>query len=444
VGVSRRTVLVLGAGAVVATLAVELDAVDRADNRSAPEPAPPGATVAHAIPADAVWVGPSGNDTAPGTRSSPRATLQPGRVNVLTDGTYYGFSQTLPNGTATTVIVPEGQTAVLDGQGTIETALVCGGRTNLYGDLRVTSYAPTSSNVGSNAPIYFGGTAGGSEIDGPTISNSKMAALGFQVPLVITKLTVVGCGYSGILGTTADGTTFGRVDVFRVNRDNHSQDGQLGAIKITRSADVTFSKDVRVVETNGAHGIWTDVSCRRPVVAGAKVLTGAGKPADVGLLLEETEGGSVVGAEVEGAYAAELVATGHVRVWSNTFTGTSVALTVVQDRNGNSGTNPANLDPTLAPWQAVGNEICDNQLTTTGGYRVAFATQTRNDGRGTLTTEEMLAALKGNRFGGMVQLEGVRGGRRTLDAAGLAARLGSTYDAATQTLPDDLQALLST
>ena len=71
-----------------------------------------------------------------------------------------------------------------------------------------------------------------------------MAGLGFEVPLVITRLVVDTCGYSGIMGTTADGTVFGDVGVYRVNRDGHAQDGQLAGIKVTRSADLLLGRSV--------------------------------------------------------------------------------------------------------------------------------------------------------------------------------------------------------
>jgi hypothetical protein len=381
----------------------------------------------HPIPAGAVTVPPGG-------------TCTPGKVNVLA-GTYPGFSQTFPNGTKTTILVPEGQTAVLDGKGA-RSAIVAGGKVDLFGDLRVTGYAPTSTENGSNVAVYYGGTAAGSEIDGPTIG-SKMAALGFEVPLILTKLTVDTCGYSGIMGTTADGTVFGDVGVYRVNRDNHGQDGQLGAIKITRSANLRFTKAVHVEDTGGANGIWTDVSCRNPIVAGSKVLTGAGKAAAVGLLLEETEGGYVVGAEIEGVFAINLLATGHVKVWSTKATG-SVAMSIQQDRAKNSGTSDTqpNLSQTSAPWWAVGNEVCNSQLVATSGFKIALMAYADGPATG-FTGAQMLAGLRGNTYTGSVQFGRTDGGRDTLTATQLAATLGARFSPTPQDVPAEVAGMLA-
>ena len=432
--------LVLGLGTAVASVVALQETLDEGVDVPATEPSAPGAAFAHPIPADAVWVAPHGHDTHEGTRARPRATIQAGAVNVLVGGTYYGYSQRLAPHTETTVIVPPGHTAVFDGQGTVKRALECAGRTNLYGDLRVTSYAPTSPHVGSNAPVYFGGTAAGSELDGPLISNSAMAGLAFQVPLVLTKVTVDSCGYSGILGTTADGTTFGQVRVLRVNRDEHSPDGQLAAVKMTRSADLYFSPDVYVEDTGGAVGLWTDVSCRHPAIVGAQVRTGFGTPASVGLQIEETEGGVVADTDIEGVYAANIVSSGHIEVWANRFTGASVALQVRQDRAPNSGTNPANLDPTVAPWWAVGQTICNNLLTATSGDQVALAVYA--DPGYELSAAEMLSALKGNTLIGAVDLGDESGDRSYYDDDQLAAYLGTDFDTSRQPVPAEIVGLL--
>jgi hypothetical protein len=441
-------VLIAGAGAVVATVAgVKL--VDRPEDEQPHGTTPGVAKPPRTIPADAVWVAPGGNDDHPGTRDKPRATAMAGAFNVMLGGVYSGYSQMLPDGTVTTLMVADGQTATLDGRGTLVRAITAGGKLDLYGDLHITNYAPQSTHNGSNAPLYFGGTAAGSEIDGLTISNSRMAGLGFQVPLVITKLVVDTCGYSGIMGTTADGTVFGDVGVYRVNRDGYAQDGQLAAIKVTRSADLVFTRAVHVEDhgSNGAaNGIWTDVSCRNPVVVGAKVLTGAGHPPGVGLLIEETEGGIIAGTETEGRFATILRASGHVRFWANKATGTSVALAIVQDRPKNTGIDDLgpNLSQRLAPWWAVSNEVCNNELVATGADKVALMVFAYGPATGELSSGQMLAALRGNAFVGSVQLGSADGGRVSYPASQLTAALGETiYSTAAQPVPADIAALLA-
>ncbi len=440
--------LIAGAGVAAATVAgVRL--TDQPEDAKPHRSAPRAARRPRTIPADAVWVAPDGNDHHPGTRHRPRATVKAGAFNVMLGGIYPGYSQMLPDGTATTILVADGQTATLDGGGTLARAITAGGKLDLFGDLHITNYAPSSQNNGSNAPLYFGGTASGSEIDGLTISNSRMAGLGFQVPLVITKLVVDTCGYSGIMGTTADGTVFGDVGVYRVNRNGYAQDGQLAAIKVTRSAGLVFSRGVHVEDTGpsgGANGIWTDVSCRNPAVIGATVLTGAGRAPSVGLLIEETEGGIVAGTEIEGLFAVVLRASGHVRVWGNKATGTNVAMAIVQDRPKNSGTDDLgpNLSQRLAPWWAVDNEVCNNTLVATGGDKVALMVFAYGPVSGELSSAQMLAALRGNTLVGSVQLGSTDGGRETYPVSQLTQALGETiYSTTLQPLPADISALLA-
>jgi hypothetical protein len=94
------------------------------------------------------------------------------------------------------------------------------------------------------------------------------------------------------------------------------------------------------------------------------------------------------------------------------------------------------------PWLTLGNEICDNDLLSTGGYKVAFTAGTRGVGTGLVTSKDMLAALKGNRFVGSVQLEGSDGTAAKLDATGLAAALGSAYSDTAPPVPADIAAVL--
>lgn len=382
--------------------------------------------VTPAAPADAIWIHPSGNDGNPGTESKPRATPMQGKTNVMLGGTYNGFRffATQPG----TIMSAPGATVVWEGNGA-PNAITAGALLNLRGTLIAQNYSPTSKENGSNAVVYFGGNVGGSEIDGLVISKSKQAGLGFQVPLKITNLTVADSGYSGVLGTTADGTTFGSVKVLRSNRGGNAQDGQLGSIKMTRSKDLRFTKGVYIEDPGGGEGLWTDVSCRNPVATGVTVKGGS-----VGIHYEETEGGIIAGSTVTDAtFGLTLLATGHVRVWGNTVSGASVAMSIQQDRLKNEGTYPPNLTQEQAPWWAVGNEIGANVLAATVGYKIAFMAYADGPAKGMLVGTDMFQSLKNTSYAGSVQLGRKDGGRDTVSAA--------TYTG-TPTIPADIAALL--
>lgn len=449
---SRRTVLILGVGTGVATVAGLQQVLDDSeDNATEPSPSAepsPRVEVTEAgrpVPADAIWLHPNGVDTNPGSRAKPRRTPVVGESVAFHPGSYPGFTWFAPNGSHQSWFAPPGKTVFLDGQGTTKRMLTAGGVVNLYGDIHITSYAPAPSRDNTCVAVYYGGTAAGSEIDGPTIEKSSQAALGFQVPMKLSRLLVTDTGYSGILGTAADGTVFGDVQVLRVNRGNHVHDGQLGAVKMIRSKNVKLGPKVLTEDHNGANGLWCDVSCRTPQFVGSRVRTGASRPAKVGLLFEQTQGGIVHGVEVEGECAARIAATGGLRVWDNRFIGTNIALHLWQDRLAHLGNDPNNLPggATIAdvPWWTVGNEINNNTLTATGGYRIALAAYADGPALGMLLGADMFTALKGNAFTGSVQLGTATDQRETVTPAQLAAALGSKYAAGRVPVPPEIAAL---
>lgn len=392
----------------------------------------------HPIPADAVWVHPQGNDANPGTEAKPRVTPLWGKVNAVSGGTYNGAAWYPPAGKVTTLIIPEGQTAVLEGKGSLPDALRCSGLTKVYGDVVVQNYKSTSTTNGSNAPVYFGGTSVGSEIDGMTIQKCNMAALGFQVGITLRNLTVADMGYSGIMGTTGDGTVLDRVKVSRVNLAKRGQDGQLGAVKITRSANVSIS-DSSVDDAGGIHGLWLDVSCRNPHIVRNKV-TGS---ASIGIHVEQAQGGIIAGNTIDGpVFGMGLLASGALRVWGNKVTAASVAMNLQQERLRNDGSKTENLSKEAAPWWTVNNEVCNNDLTATGGHRIAFMAYADGPAKGMLDAPAMLSALRGNVFGGSVQLGKLDGTRPTIAPAALGSVLGAKYSNERQPVPADIAALL--
>src|ERR1700710_92492 len=126
-GLSRRAVLLLGAGGATA---VTWAAVQEPAGRSAENPVLAITEHSPPVPADATWIHPNGSDDNPGTEAEPRATPMADATNVLAGGTYGGFSLFAPHGTTTTLLVPQDATAVLDGGGGTERALTAGGVLN--------------------------------------------------------------------------------------------------------------------------------------------------------------------------------------------------------------------------------------------------------------------------------------------------------------------------
>lgn len=261
------------------------------------------------IPAGALYVASTGSDSNPGTGpGAPRRTVKYGATNVLMDD-QPGLYLATPANTTTVVMAWPGRTITCDGKGVTKRAVLASGRLDLLGDIVFVNYAQTGLSI-TGAALYYGGTSAGSILHGPTIKNAASVALGHQVPLVVTALNVDTCGYSGILGTTCDGTMYGDVKVSRTNRGNHGLDGQNGGIKVTRAKGVHFSKGVVCDDSNGTIGLWTDVSCQAPVFAGCTSTNH-----HVALQSEETEGGYVVGCSLQGDFAANIAATGHMTIW---------------------------------------------------------------------------------------------------------------------------------
>ena len=266
---TRRTALLLGVGALAAGGAAALAGLENeraqarrekpSGGRSRADP-PAARTLViadRAVPADALWFHPSGDDAAAGTRDKPRLTPLPGRFNVG-EGLHWRAAWHIPPGPRTTIA---SRGLVLDGSSTVELGLVAAGVTDLLGDMVVQNYAPTATNNGSNAPVYFGGESAGSLVDGLTVTSSAMAAIGFQNQITLRNFTAADIGYSAIMGTAARGSVLENITLSRVNRRGHGQDGQLGALKITASPDLRI-RGFTLRDCPVANGLWLDVGCQ--------------------------------------------------------------------------------------------------------------------------------------------------------------------------------------
>jgi len=320
--------------------------------------APPVVVIAdHTVPADAIWFHPEGSDTATGTQDKPRRTPLAGRFNVG-EGLHQGFAWSTPRGPKTTIA---SRGLVLDGGGVAKSALVASGVTDLLGDLIVQNYAPAAKNNGSNAPIYYGGESTGSLVDGLTVRQSKMAAIGFQNQITLRNFTAEDIGYSAIMGAGANDTLLENITLRRVNRGGYTQDGQLGACKLAFSRRVVV-RGFTLEDCPNGNGLWLDMGCQGADLSGIDI-SGAGTDGKStmrhGLHPEITVGVKIRGFKVRGATSGGLMVldSADVDAAEGDLRGNFVGAWFQRDSRVNVGKDPRDGTPAENPWDTLRNRI---------------------------------------------------------------------------------------
>jgi hypothetical protein len=446
VDLSRRTVLLLGAGAAVTSVpALHLVSRELETNRATSSVVEPN----RQVPVDAVWLHPDGVDANPGTRAKPRFTPVEGRYHVCAGGTYAGWTFKPRAGTSTTIAAVPGQRPVFSGGDTLTRAIEASGQVFVY-DVTFDAYAPTGPKSSyTSAAVYLGGTSAGSILDGVTMSRSRMGHLSVAVGDVTVRNThLVDAGHYGMLATNADRLLVEDVTMARLNRGGYDPQTQAAAgSKVTWSDSVTYRR-VHVEDAPGAYGLWWDASCTRtrviePSVVGSGV--GGRAPMVHCLQLEKSDGGLydgvqqyayVVGGSTEGARGAgvKILSSGHVKVWGGEHHRNGWADVVVQQdasERGPTALDPRNRDPRTSPWSAVGVELANVSLDRLWVY---------DDGRRAFSPEQMVTRIAGLQ----ITSPTIRWGTTAnLTPRQVAKRLGRGYSAASPPVPADVAALLS-
>ena len=374
---SRRAALLLGSGTTLTSVAAlsGLDLSAGAAAAASSRPVPSGAIIA-----------------TPGGAKAGLAKVPNGGTLVLRGGTYREALGTISKNV--TIQSYPGETAWLDGKGSLVNAFIATGKVNLY-NLGIRNYVPPKTGWTRGMACY-GGSSGGSVISGCTFTGSKMASLDFSVPLNVTGNTFSTNGWSGVIGTNANGLVFTDNVISGMNRDNHPSQPETAGIKITRSSNALIKHNT-VSDVPGSCGIWFDVSSTN-----VKVINNSVNGKSVGgraamkhtVEIELSEGGVVAGNTLTGAQYAgiKIIDAGHLRIWNNDLRGNTEGIWINQDSRRNSGTDKANLSPKVAPWLAVGNEVCNNNF---DGRSQVWAYDIGNH---TYSGEDMLGRVAGNWF----------------------------------------------
>lgn len=405
---------------------------------------------AHPVPANSVWLHPSGVDTNPGTWRKPRFTPLEGRYNACDGGTYDGWVFRPGAGTSTTVAAVPGKTPVFSGKDTLGRAIEASGQVFVY-DVTIDGYAPTDPyNAYTSAAVYLGGTSAGSVLGGVTMSHSRMGHLSIAVTDVTVRNTnLVDAGHYGMLAANADRLLVEDVTMVRLNRGGYDPETQAAAgSKVTWSDSVTYRR-VHVADAPGAYGLWWDASCTRTRVVEPSV-DGSGVDGRKRMVhciqLEKSDGGLydgvqhygyVIGGSTQGALAAgvKILSSGHVKVWGGEHHGNGWADVLVQQDTsvrGAAADDPRNRDPKISPWATVGVELGNVSLDRLWVY---------DDGRKDFTPQQMVTSIAGLRISSRT----IRWGTNAdLTPDQVAATLGRDYRVATQAVPADIAAILAT
>lgn len=416
--VSRRAAILLGSGTTVTAFAA-LGGADTSYSASLAASTPTARVGSRPVPKGAVV-------TTPGHARAALAKVPRGGTLVLRGGTYTEALGTIRKNV--TIQPYPGETVWLDGRHSLPTAFIADAVVNLH-DLGIRNYAPSRTDW-LRAMVFYGGHSGGSVVQDCTFEGSRMASLQFAVPLTITGNVFRDNGWSGVMGTTANGLVFTDNTITGMNRDHHPAEPETAGIKLTRSANVVMKRNT-VTDVPGAYGIWFDVSSTNAHVIGNHVdgrSVGGRAAMKQAAEFELYEGGVVAGNTFTGAASAglRLIDAGHLRVWNNDLRGNPIGLWIQQDARKNSGRDRANLRPAVAPWLALGNEICNN---TFDGHSQLWA---YDSGRKEYAGADMVGRVAGNWFAPAPSSSmAIRLGRRgtsasdSLNAAQLRAALGS-------------------
>lgn len=243
----------------------------------------------------------------------------------------------------------------------------------------VRRFSPTAVEW-AGAAIY---SADQDKIAGSTIENCifeqiSTTAINWSdnTGVTIRSSTIQDCGHAGIQfgGGTA---LFTRNLLRRINFQKWRAEPTTGAVKIARADQFEVSHNY-VADVYGAMGIWLDVSNTRFTVVGNRVVGAAGtlgKAMQIGIHVEESDGGKYDGVQYRSIVAANtvsgatssvrLLCSGYVDVVNNTLSGADTvggAIYAQQDRNKNSGTNPLNRTQEQCPWWTVNNRLVNNRI----------------------------------------------------------------------------------
>ena len=420
---SRRAVLLLGSGTTMTSLAAlsGLDLTAGAAAAAGSRPVPAGAVIA-----------------TPGNARAGLAKVPNGGTLVLRGGSYHEAFGTISKNV--TIQSYPGETAWLDGNRSLVNAFIATGKVNLY-NLGIRNYVPPTTGW-TRGMVCYAGNSGGSVISGCTFTGSKMASLDFLVPLVVTGNLFSTNGWSGVMGTNANGLVFTGNTITAMNRDNHTSQPETAGMKITRTANALI-KNNTVTDVPGACGIWFDVSSTNVKVINNTVdgkSVGGRAAMKHAVEIELSEGGVVAGNTLTGAAnaAIKLIDAGHLRIWNNDLRGDNVGIWISQDSRKNSGTNKANLSPSVVPWLAAGNEVCNN---TFNGRSQLWA---YDIGRHAYSGEYMLGRVAGNWFApapaGAMPFRMGRAGSSKIDSltltqlkAALGSKGGNNYQGTSST-----------
>jgi hypothetical protein len=247
---------------------------------------------------------------------------------------------------------------------------------NLYG-IGVRRYSPDGNTQQSmdfpGAPVYYGGTSGGSTIENCYFQDSAKAGLVLAKPnITLQRLTVQDNGYQGIAGGKVDGLIVRQCIVQRNCWGRWKTAPSTGALKFTR-ADRLLIDDNLITGNFTGNGIWLDISVTRFQIVNNDVVGGNG--GRVGCQVELSGGGLFSGVQFWGivanndiggfTFGVTIFDSDHVKVWNNYVHDVSSAQFDIgfhQDNRMNRGPTSDTYQPaTVVPWLTQHNEVCNNR-----------------------------------------------------------------------------------
>lgn len=218
-------------------------------------------------------------------------------------------------------------------------------------------------------------------LENVVVADSSTGGVGVFAPGArLRHITVSGSGQQGIQGHHANDLAITDSVVSTSNDEHFNQTPAAGGIKLTSSRQVLLSGSV--INGNIGSGFWSDMACYDLTMVGNTISNNSWR----GIFLELSSKAIVANNVLRdnGGEQLDLRQTDRVKVWNNTFVGSSKAVEFARDSRNQSNTAYARdtsrpyPDPEM-PWTIGNSTVSNNILQSSANYLLSVEDYTHQN-----------------------------------------------------------------
>ncbi|WP_256793607.1 right-handed parallel beta-helix repeat-containing protein [Terrabacter sp. Ter38] len=219
-------------------------------------------------------------------------------------------------------------------------------------------------------------------LENVVVADSSTGGVGVFAPGArLRHITVSGSGQQGIQGHFADDIAITDSRITNSNDERFNQIPAAGGIKLTSSRKVLLSGSVITGGVGSA--FWSDMACYDLTVVGNTIANNSWR----GIFLELSSKAVVANNVLRDNGGEQLTSrqTDRVKVWNNTFVGSSKAVEFVRDSRNQSNTAYARdtrrpfPDPEM-PWSIGNSQVSNNIQQSSASYLLSVEDYTHEKG----------------------------------------------------------------